>query len=364
MVLGVVSNEAMAANLLDANSRAHPRKRDDDQDAQIETPPKRSRTSLQKAVDRGEVPKARRPFCLFCSDRYHAQPAESKVAFNVLTKSLAFQWRSMTDEEKKPWTTRSADEFKNQREHSAANGITLRRSQVKTDEKDVPEGQQSPCQSEEGFRGMRLASYYIPEVASSIGFGSFGQVFKAVNLATGQKCAIKLFGANGESSMKREVETYNLLHDLKKVQAVQTVKPELNPSSFFVQVMGSSNLPTPWICMQDGGPSVKALIDRDQWKDTWLFPAACQIRQALIHMHFCGLAHLDVKPSNIVLDPELMNFRLIDMGLAELWTDGGSGLPLPPLKYVTYCTEPYRPPELFRHDVAREHLPFADWQPC
>ncbi len=80
-------------------------------------------------------------------------------------------------------------------------------------------------------------------------------------------------------------------------------------------------------------------------------------------MHGAGLAHLDVKPANMVLDTARMSMRIIDMGMTEQWI----GEELPKLRYETYVTELYRPPELFHDDcdkIDRSLLPYADWQPC
>ena len=80
--------------------------------------------------------------------------------------------------------------------------------------------------------------------------------------------------------------------------------------------MASSATPVPWICLEDGGLSLRVLMQTRRWSDDWMYPVANQLRKALQHMHRAGLVHLDVKPDNLVLDTARMCLRVIDMGMA------------------------------------------------
>ena len=106
--------------------------------------------------------------------------------------------------------------------------------------------------------------------------------------------------------------------------------------------------------------SLSHMIKSKAFKEEYLFPVASQLRMALQHMHAANLAHLDVKPANVVLDVPRMAVRLIDLGMSEQVR----GDDLEDLRYKTYVTEPYRPPELFGQTFERQRLCSADWRPC
>ena len=137
-------------------------------------------------------------------------------------------------------------------------------------------------------------------------------------------------------------------------------KFNLNMKAFFLRGIGSSAKPVPWIALEDGGTSLSHLLKLKGFKEDYLFPVASQLRMALQHLHAANLAHLDVKPANVVLDVPRMAVRLIDLGMSEQVC----GSDLRELRYKTYVTEPYRPQELFGQTFERKHLCSADWRPC
>ena len=55
--------------------------------------------------------------------------------------------------------------------------------------------------------------------------------------------------------------------------------------------------------------------------------------------HSKGIIHRDVKPQNIVVDPKLRKFKLIDFGLSEYYIPGKK---MP----VRVASRPYKGPEL------------------
>jgi hypothetical protein len=355
-------------------------------------------TALKEAKSLGKVIKVRRPYVMWLTDVWEekkktnrqpvidamdgpcgpAAPAgavvpggedaagdascKPQVSFTDHIKAMGPQWKTMTDEQKLPWVLRSQEDFQLQRKQMAKCGIKIRNSQVQAQTK-APPGlnllQEVAESSSFGGRGLKVGNFHVRDEAP-LGAGSFGQVFQAVHSVTGQKAALKIFGnsTGALDSMKREVEIY------QTVQAVTSLHDDsMAGTSFFLRLMGYSASPVPWICLEDGGMSIRILIKKGGWNADWTYPVANQLRLALQHMHGAGLAHLDVKPANLVLDVARMSLRIIDMGMTEQWI----GEKLPKLRYETYVTELYRPPELFHDDcdqIDRSLLPYADWQPC
>jgi hypothetical protein len=267
------------------------------------------------------------------------------------TREMIPQWELMTTEEKMPWITQS-------RELQTSWMSTCALLQAKHDSgenMDLLE-QVAECSSF-GGRGMRVGNFQVRDQAPSLAAGTFGTVLQAIHVVTGQRGALKVFGNSPGAldSMKREMEIY---------QMVQTVSSE--SSGVFLQLLGSSETPMPWICLEDGaGASVRDLMVKNVWNVDWLYPVASQLRLALLHMHSAGLAHLDVTTAKLVLDTTRMRLRIVDVGTAERW----KGDNMPSLSRETYVTEAYRPPELFYIDCNNDNinrflLPYADWRPC
>jgi hypothetical protein len=286
------------------------------------------------------------------------------TTFHEHVKAMAPQWKRVTCEQKLPWLTQSQEEFNVlhvQRKQTASGGLKRRKSEVQTpcETKDDLARQVASC-SAFGGRGLMLGNFTVRHSAPSLGAGRSGRVFQAVHTVTGQRAALKIFGRSPSAlnSMQREVEIYQTL------QAVSSQSEDSTTSTFFfLRLMASSATPVRWICLEDGGLSLRVLMQTRRWSDDWMYPVANQLRMALQHMHRAGLVHLDVKPDNLVLDTARMCLRVIDMGMAEQWI----GDNLPRLRYETYVSEWYRPPELFHNDrdkIDRSLLRYADWRPC
>ena len=66
-------------------------------------------------------------------------------------------------------------------------------------------------------------------------------------------------------------------------------------------------------------------------------------------LHSCHVAHLDLKPGNLLWDPHCCNLTLVDFGMAlQYQEDGTPAKPIEPFSAVT-CN--YRPPELWKTNV-------------
>jgi len=83
-----------------------------------------------------------------------------------------------------------------------------------------------------------------------------------------------------------------------------------------------------------------------------LWGFANQIRDALQHLHHVAhWLHLDVKPDNIMWDDRVRHAHLADFSIAEPWlVPSGHSL------HRVYCTEGYRPPEMYRSGSTPLHI--------
>lgn len=64
-----------------------------------------------------------------------------------------------------------------------------------------------------------------------------------------------------------------------------------------------------------------------------------QLARALAHIHGLGICHRDIKPQNLLLDPETHVLKLCDFGSAKFLVKGE-----PNVSYI--CSRYYRAPEL------------------
>ena len=64
-----------------------------------------------------------------------------------------------------------------------------------------------------------------------------------------------------------------------------------------------------------------------------------QLFRALAYIHSLGICHRDIKPPNLLVDPESGVLKLIDFGSAKVLTAGEANV-----AYI--CSRYYRAPEL------------------
>jgi serine/threonine protein kinase len=97
-----------------------------------------------------------------------------------------------------------------------------------------------------------------------------------------------------------------------------------------------------------GESMFKHLIENGPMDDASTKAIAKQLFAGLAHMHGRSIAHPDIKTGDLLWDRHDNHLHIIDLGMAEK-------LPVTKPYYAEYCTEPYRPPELW--DAAEVDLP-------
>jgi serine/threonine-protein kinase len=107
------------------------------------------------------------------------------------------------------------------------------------------------------------------------------------------------------------------------------------------------------------GETLKTLIGGRPLNPRRALDLAIQLADALAEVHAQSLAHLDIKPDNVIVTPK-GNAKLLDCGLAE-WTSGGAArdrtaqaaAAAEPLAGATFVrTVPYMSPEQVRGGAA------------
>lgn len=186
-----------------------------------------------------------------------------------------------------------------------------------TDEQDIgaelepPQaGDSDPIGPRDSLIGTTLdGRFYIEEV---LGQGGMSVVYKAKQLRVNRYVAIK--------TIRMQVDTHSTVAQ-RFMREVETLVALSHPNivSVFDCVFGPGD--QPYIIMDYlKGRSLEALLRDEGPLDLNRFARiAVQILSALEHAHKKGVIHRDVKPGNVVLIDDEMDFvKVVDFGLAKL----------------------------------------------
>ena len=181
-----------------------------------------------------------------------------------------------------------------------------------------------------GAGGTQTISYSAEKV---IGNGSFGVVFKAVVVQTGEVVAIKKVlqdkrFKNRELQIMRKLEHPNIV----RLKHCFYANGEKDDELYL-------NLVLEYV------PETVYRICRNYKKKKQPVPALLvrlyiyQLGRALAHIHALGICHRDIKPQNLLVDPKTQTLKLCDFGSAKKMVATE-----PNVSYI--CSRYYRAPEL------------------
>ena len=182
-------------------------------------------------------------------------------------------------------------------------------------------------------------------VKSMLGSGSFGTVYRGYGQGY-SRVAVKVF----HTAQDRR-------HELRSMRLFDGA---LGPESPFPKVLGHTVAQgdrVGAIIMELFDETLSHLLQSDDGGFSRFAAVAIfhQIRTALKHMHVNGMAHLDVKPSNVLWLRVAGRAVLTDFSLAAEWAPGGTARTDHP-----HNSLPYRPPEQLRGRPPFRVLPETD----
>ena len=172
------------------------------------------------------------------------------------------------------------------------------------------------------------------EVTGPIGAGAFGTVFAGRDPETGARVAIKRIDRAGTA----DAETRRQLH--REAAALTAVR-----SPYCLQVLDVIDEPDLLAMVTDyvpGAPLSTLLAARGRLSGPEALQVVWGAASGLAAVHAASLVHGDVKPANVLLDPQGSS-RLIDFGLADApgWLHGDEP--------STYGSPAYSSPEQLAH---------------
>lgn len=174
---------------------------------------------------------------------------------------------------------------------------------------------QTPVQTDEQLEQSKLLSRTVaPRVDNVPGFeldrrlgeGAYGEVWLARELKTGKHVAIKFYSHRRGldwSLLNREVEKLALLYTSRNIVRLLDVGWQHDPPYYVMEYLEGGSLETR---LADGP------LDPDE--AVRIIRAVCL---ALVHAHDRGVLHCDLKPANVLLDPD-SEPRLCDFGQSRL----------------------------------------------
>jgi len=169
----------------------------------------------------------------------------------------------------------------------------------------------------------------------SIGSGAFGEVFLATIISTNERVAVKKVFQdkrykNRELSIMKELNHPNLIF-LKSFY--YTKAPKHNDDEYFLNVV-----------MDYVPQTLSTLIsynrnNEKKFPDIILKLFSYQMLKGIGYLHSLGICHRDIKPQNVLIDPEDYTLKICDFGCAKHLVKGE-----PNISYI--CSRYFRPPEL------------------
>lgn len=192
--------------------------------------------------------------------------------------------------------------------------------------------------------GKDIPQYHLAEL---IGKGSFGRVYKAKSLASGQLVAIKIIDIEeGDTANPKLADTYSdLLKEIKALQLLSNSGAKNVNHVIEALPVGQSMWMVTEYC---AGGSVATLMRPTApggLQEKWIIPILREVAEAMHWVHGEGIIHRDLKCANVLIT-EVGDVQLCDFGVAGVIETKFD-------KRTTFIGTPHwMAPELFNEDAS------------
>tara|TARA_Y100000389_G_scaffold92281_1_gene88926 strand:+ start:2603 stop:3439 length:837 start_codon:yes stop_codon:yes gene_type:complete len=140
------------------------------------------------------------------------------------------------------------------------------------------------------------------EIHNIIGEGTFGRVFKGINIRTKENIAIKIQYKDISKVLRHEAKIYQHLKDVSGVPQIRNFGSESGFNYLIIDLLDTSLLGCTLIKEQ----TIKYMI------------SAVNIIE---HIHNKGIIHRDIKPDNFLIKTSSQTLYIIDFGLSKCFLD-------------------------------------------
>lgn len=142
------------------------------------------------------------------------------------------------------------------------------------------------------------------KITSKVGEGSFGKIFKGINVNSDEEVAVKIEKSSDSSLLKTEAKIYKLLENITGVPKLRSYGCEGNFNYMVMDLLGSSLEELRVSC--GGKLSLKSVL-----------AIGIQLLKRIESIHEEGIIHRDIKPDNFLIKPDTNMVYIIDFGLAR-----------------------------------------------
>jgi eukaryotic-like serine/threonine-protein kinase len=157
--------------------------------------------------------------------------------------------------------------------------------------------------------GGRLGKF---ELVECLGTGAFGQVFKAIDTELDRPVAVKVL-RGGIGASREDVERF-----LREARSAARLR---HPGIVAIHATGQAPNGSPFLVEEFvHGSTLAAHFKNGPLAPQRAAEIVAALAEALAYAHLHGIVHRDVKPSNIMVDPEGRP-HVMDFGLAKRDTD-------------------------------------------
>lgn len=178
------------------------------------------------------------------------------------------------------------------------------------------------------------------EIGEKLGSGGFGAVF-AVNYGTKKYALKKLHRINTKAARESLEAEASILH-LRHPNIVRTLS---------IFTMNDSDCILMEFVSKRTLQKVITDVENEQLTEERRFRFALDISRGLGYAHSKGIAHLDIKPTNILITNDDI-CKIGDFGCCQSMETTGNETPMSPTKSNLTGTYAYRAPELFKGEFA------------
>jgi glycogen synthase kinase 3 beta len=231
-------------------------------------------------------------------------------------------------------STRTSDKSPSKRRLNNDNTLPLSLSEMQISDKDEKDKEKDKAKAAQRFDKVTIKANGVSYIADRvIGNGSFGVVMQAMVAGSGEVVAIKKV-LQDKRFKNRELQIMKMLNHINIVQL---------KNSFYTN--GPKNDEVFLNLVLEYVPETVYRVSRQYAKLKQPMPLihvklyVFQLCRALGYIHSLGICHRDIKPQNLLLDPNSGVLKLCDFGSAKMLVKGETNV-----SYI--CSRYYRAPEL------------------